>query len=88
MSWQCGGYNRALSHVGGARNSTVQYCNNAKKRKTYPIRVSEKEVGLVGSSADVCGSLCRVHVSDGLGGSVAASGGEAAVTCVYSPTTL
>ena len=41
--------------------SKVQITSTKKKKKTYPIGVSDEGVGLAGSSADVCGNLCGVH---------------------------
>ena len=41
--------------------SKIQITGTKKKKKTYPIGVSDEGVGLAGSSADVCGSLCEVH---------------------------
>ena len=56
---------------GGVRDGTVEYCNNMikgtnhtrKKKINYLIGISNKGVGLVGSSADACSSLCGVYAS-------------------------
>ena len=58
----------------GVRDGTVEYveyCNNMikgtnhtrKKKINYLIGISNKGVGLVGSSADVCSSLCGIYAS-------------------------